>query len=103
MAFSYEKLNHGVPQSSDGVETYDGAGHLTYRQTDSNGYSNVSYSGSGVYTVTDRCIVSVLYDGATASPWIYIAAPDGSAFWWVNNQNVGVVAAGKELRVSGDD
>ena len=27
--------------------------------------------------VTDRCMVSVLYDGATAPPWLYIAAPDG--------------------------
>jgi hypothetical protein len=102
MGWAAESSRQGVPHASDGTETYDGAGHMVYRETETNGYINYSYSGTGTYTITDRCVASVYYDGSP-TPFVYLVAPDGSAYWWVNNQNAGTVAAGKVVRISGDD
>jgi len=99
MAFAVEKFVNGVPAASAGQEIYDGAGRVTYRQTDSDGYTTNSLTGTGTYTITPGCIASVYYDGST-TPFNYFVAPNGSAYWWVNNQNTGVVAAGMADRVS---
>jgi hypothetical protein len=99
LAFAVEKTTAGVPQASAGMESYDGAGNLHYEQTDSGGYSTTSYKGTGTYTITSGCVASVYYDGS-ATPFVYFVAPNGSAFWWINNQNTGTVAAGKETRVA---
>jgi len=99
MAYEVEKTLQGLPRASDGMESYDGAGHLNYRETDTDGYTTTSYPGTGTYTITDRCVASVYYDGST-TPFVFFVAPNGSAYWWINNQNSGIVAAGKALRVS---
>ena len=101
LAFAVEKTSSGVPGSSAGLESYDGGGNLHYVQTDSNGYSTTSYQGTGTYTITRGCVASVYYDGST-TPFVYFVAPNGSAFWWINNQNKGTLAAGKETRVTAE-
>ncbi len=99
LAFAVEKTSSGVPQASAGMESYDGAGNLHYVQTDSDGYSTTTYHGTGTYTITSGCVASAYYDGST-TPFVYFVAPNGSAFWWINNQNTGTVAAGKETRMA---
>jgi len=98
LAFGVEKTSSGVPQASAGMESYDGAGNLRYVQTDSDGSTTTTYQGTGTYTIASNCVASVYYDGST-TPFVYFVAPNGSAFWWINNQNTGIVAAGKESRV----
>jgi hypothetical protein len=89
----------GVPLSSAGRESYDGAGHLRYEEAYSDGYTSDVYSGAGTYTITDSCVASVYYDGSP-TPMTFFVAPDGSAYWWVNLRNNGNVSAGKATRVS---
>jgi hypothetical protein len=99
LAFAVEKTVTGTAQASAGLESYDGAGNLAYTQTDSDGSTTTNYKGTGTYTVASNCVVSVYYDGGS-TPFIDFVAPNGSAFWWINNQNTGIVAAGKESRVT---
>jgi hypothetical protein len=100
ISFNVEKSVAGAPAASIGQETYDGKGHLVYTQTDSDGLSTVPYSGTGTYSITSHCVASVYYDGATRSPFIYFVAPSGGGYWWINNQNAGIVAAGKASSVT---
>jgi hypothetical protein len=99
LAFASEPTNGSLMTASAGFESYDGAGHLNYAQTDSTGTTTTNERGSGTYTITPACVASVYYDGAT-TPWIYFVAPNGSAFWWINNQNTGTISAGKETKVA---
>jgi len=99
MAWDAERTVQGAPQASDGFESYDGAGHLRYKQTNSDGYTTTTATGTGTYTISDRCVASVYYDGATV-PMLFWVAPDGAGYWWINLQDSGVVAAGKAQRVS---
>jgi hypothetical protein len=97
--YGFELLVNGVPESSAGRESYDGAGHLVYQEAYSDGYTPTVYSGTGTYTITDRCVASVYYGGST-KPMTFFVAPNGSAYWWVNGSANGVVSAGKATRVS---
>jgi hypothetical protein len=99
LAPSGEGTVYGVPFATAGFEFYDGAGNATWVSTVSNGYTTNTYHGTATYTITDRCVASVYYDGS-ASPAVIFVAPNGSAYWWMNNGNVGVVIAGEALRVS---
>ena len=99
MAWGTTKTDSGAPSAGSGFESYDGHGHLKYTEIVSNGYSTESYTGTGTYTITKNCIASVIYDG-TGPAWHYFVAPNGSAYYWTNNQNAGVVAAGRADRVT---
>ena len=97
--YGFEYTANGVPLSSAGRESYDGAGNLKYEEAYSDGYTPTVYTGPGTYTITDRCVASVYYNGST-KPMIFFVAPNGSAYWWVNARSNGVVSAGKATRVS---
>jgi hypothetical protein len=99
LARSGEGTVYGVPFATGGVEFYDGHGKMTYEFTSSDGYTTNTRHGTATYTITDRCVASVYYDGSP-SPAVIFVAPNGSAYWWINNSDVGVVIAGKALRVS---
>jgi len=99
MSFSVEKSASGAPTASIGQEIYDGSGSLTYLQTDTDGLTTTPYSGTGTYSISSRCVASVYYDGTSTDPFIYFVSPGGNAYWWINNQNSGIVAAGKATRV----
>jgi hypothetical protein len=99
MAWSAARSVQGTPHASGGFESYDGAGHLRYQQTDSDGYTTTTSTGTGTYTISDRCVASVYYDGASV-PMLFWVAPDGASYWWINLLDSGVVAAGQAQRVS---
>ncbi len=99
LAPSGEGTEYGVPFATAGFEFYDGAGNATYVATVSNGYTTNTYHGTATYTIPERCVASGYYD-SSASPAVIFVAPDGSAYWWMNNRDVGVVIAGKAPRVS---
>ncbi len=99
MAWSSTYTDAGVPGAASGFESYDGHGNLKYTQIRSDGYKTWNFTGTGTYTITASCVASVIYDGY-GSPFVYFVAPNGSAYFWVNNQNSGRVAAGKAERVT---
>jgi hypothetical protein len=99
MAWSATYTDFGVPEAGSGFESYDGHGNLKYSQIFSNGTTTINYTGTGTYTITAGCIASVTYDGIGPA-WQYFVAPDGSAYFWTNNQNIGRVASGKVERIS---
>jgi hypothetical protein len=99
MAWASIYANASVPRAGSGFESYDGHGGLKYTQLVSDGYTTHTYTGTGTYTITANCIASVTYDGV-GRPFLYFVAPDGSAYFWSNNQNAGVVSAGRVERVS---
>jgi hypothetical protein len=99
MAWASTYSKDSVPRAASGFESYDGRGHMKYRELVSDGFSTNTYTGTGTYTVTPDCIASVVYDGVGA-PFVYFVSPDGSAYFWANNQNFGVVSSGKAERVS---
>lgn len=107
-AFAFTETRHGAPFSSSGVESYDGVGHLKYRQLWSTGYVSGTWTGTGTYSfapatsngTTANCVTTVIYDGDTAYQWKYFASPDGSAFFWNNILNTGDVSGGRESRIS---
>jgi hypothetical protein len=88
------------PNSSSGMESYDGKGHMKYYELSSDGISKEAYNGTGTYTITSNCIATVIYDGDTADPWIYFVAPDGSAYFYNNNEGYGQVGGGRVERIS---
>jgi len=96
---SGQGTDNGVPFATADFEFYDGAGNATYVSTSSNGSGTNTHRGTATYTITDRCVASVYADGST-SPTLYFVAPDGSAYWWMNNNDVGVVIGGKAPRVA---
>ena len=94
------------PTSSSGEEYYDGKGHLKYTQFVNDGDHTYTYSGTGTYTITANCVATVTYeyDGAqSGTPWTYFVAPDGSGYYWNNNQNEGALSAGRVTRISRAD
>lgn len=96
---SGQGTNNGVPFATADFEFYDGAGNARYVSTFSDAIGTNTHHGTATYTITDRCVASVYIDGST-SPAIYLVAPDGSAYWWMNNNDVGIVIGGKAPRVA---
>ena len=90
---------NGAPRAGSGFESYDGAGHLKYTELVSDGFVTTPYTGTGTYTITSGCVATVTYDGG-GTPFQYFVAPDGSAYYWTNNQNAGAVVSGRAERVS---
>jgi hypothetical protein len=91
------------PVSGSGMESYDGAGHMKWLNIWSNGSISYTSSGTGTYTLGANCIATVTYEynGAPSGlPWTYFAAPDGSGYYWNNNQGAGTVSAGHVERIS---
>lgn len=99
MAWQATYTSNGSPRAGSGFESYDGAGHLKYTELVSDGTTTTPYTGTGTYTITEGCIASVTYDGG-GKPFKYFVAPDGSAYYWTNNQNAGAVVSGRADRVS---
>jgi hypothetical protein len=95
-----EWTQNGTPEASVIVQSYDGAGHVAYERTDTNGSTSTSTSGVGTYGISSGCIISANYDGSSGTPFIYFVSPNGAAYWWIDNQNSGAVAAGKATQVS---
>ena len=107
-AFAFTQTRQGVPFSSSGVESYDGMGHLTYKELWSTGYLSGTWTGTGTYSfaiavsngIAAKCVATVIYDGDTAHQWKYFVSPNGSEFFWNNIVNTGVVSGGRENRIS---
>lgn len=114
LAYSDQFSRNSVPNSSSGMESYDGRGNMKYVEFDNpNGVSPVTYFGYGTYTVTSisgistngmtstaTCVLTVYYDGDTSKPFRYFAAPDGSTYYYSNTQTTGTVRAGHVDRIS---
>ena len=103
LAWSGTSITVGGPNSGSGLESYDGKGHMKYQELWSDGTSTVTYTGSATYTITANCIATVTYyyNGVQSGlPWTYFVAPDGSGYYWNNNQGVGTTAAGRVDRIS---
>jgi len=92
----------GVPMAGASLEDYDGAGNVSFLQTNSNGItSSIGQQSTGTYTITDRCIASISKNGAATNPKaLYFVAPDGSTFWWMNVNNTEDLIASKGVRTS---
>lgn len=90
---------NGVRTATGGFQSFDGAGYGTYRQSASDGYTSTHVTGSMRYTVTDRCVASVYFDGA-AAPTLFFVAPDGAAYFLATNGSTGTILAGKVPRSS---
>jgi hypothetical protein len=94
-----------LPASGSGMESYDGKGHMKYYELYSDGINSYTYTGTGTYTITSNCIATVIYEyqGAqSGNPWTYFVSPDGSGYFWNNNQNQGLIAGGRVVRISKD-
>lgn len=94
-----QNAQNGVKWSLSGQETYDGKGHMKYHELLSYGTDAESYTGTGTYTIGVNCIATVLYDVGSA-PWTYFVSADGSHYYWNDNQDDGVISAGRADRVS---
>ena len=94
-----EESVNGVPMATAGFQTFDGAGTGTYRRTITDGYTTSVVTGSMTYSLTDRCIASVYFDGAS-SPTLFFVSPDGSAYFFATDGSTGTILAGKVLRSS---
>jgi hypothetical protein len=102
-AWSATSQSASGPTSSSGMESYDGAGHMKWYNITSNGAYSYTSSGTGTYTIGTNCIATVTYDynGVQSGlPWTYFVAPDGSGYYWNNNQEAGTIAAGRVDRIS---
>jgi hypothetical protein len=99
LAWSATTSTGGVPHAASGFESYDGNGHVKYSELFSDGYTTETYTGNGTYTIGANCIAQVTYDGG-GTPFVYFVAPDGSAYYWANNQNTGTISSGRADRVS---
>jgi hypothetical protein len=99
MVYATIASNHGVQWSESGQESYDGKGHMKYYELLSYGGVPQTYVGTGTYTITANCIATVTYDVGIA-PWVYFVSADGEHYYWNNNQNTGVLGAGRADRVS---
>ena len=49
--------------------------------------------------ISANCIATVIYDTGIA-PWTFFVSADGEHYYWNNNQNTGVISAGRADRVS---
>jgi hypothetical protein len=96
---SVSQSTAGGHASSLFMESWDGAGHLQYLESDANGTRTITYNGTATYSISSDCVATVYYDGAT-TPYVYYVDADGKGYFWVNNQNVGVVAAGHTELIS---
>jgi hypothetical protein len=97
-AFSGTGTDSATAYSTSGRETYDGHGHIQYSQLwDEAGVTNL-YEGTGTYTMDANCVAHATY--GPNNHWTYYVAPDGSAFWFNNNNNTGIVSAGHEERIA---
>jgi len=98
MAYATITYRQGVQISSSGQESYDGKGHMTYYEFQSDGGVPQTYSGTGTYTITANCVATVTYDAG--APWVYFVSADGEHYYWNNNQDNGAISAGRADRVS---
>jgi hypothetical protein len=99
MVYATIASNHGIQWSVSGQESYDGKGNMKYYELLSYGGVPQTYTGTGTYTITANCIATVIYDAGIA-PWQYFVSADGEHYYWNNNQNTGVIGAGRADRVS---
>ncbi len=58
-AWSTSTLNSSSPESSSGMESYDGAGHMKYYEYSSNGTTQYTAAGTATYSITANCIATV--------------------------------------------
>jgi hypothetical protein len=99
MAYANVYWTGGVPHAESAMESYDGMGHFKYHEVNSDGNTSQTYDDHGTYTITANCIASVIYyEGGPVLK--YFVAPDGSAYYWVNAQNAGLVSANHADRIS---
>jgi hypothetical protein len=99
-AFAGAGTDSGVPYTTSGRETYDGAGHIKYYQLWDEAGVTYTYTGTGTYTMSPDCVATAIYGGNAARRWTYFTGPEGSVFYYNNNVNGGVESAGHEDRVS---
>jgi hypothetical protein len=101
-AFSGVGTDSGVPYTTSGRETYDGAGHIKYYQLWEEGGATYTYTGTGTYTMSADCVATAIYGGNTARRWTFFTGPEGSVIYYNNNTtgNSGIESAGHEDRVS---
>jgi hypothetical protein len=99
MVYASISSNQGVQWSLSGQEAYDGKGHMKYLEFLSYGGVPQTYTGTATYTMTANCIATVIYDTGVA-PWLFFVSADGEHYYWNNNQNTGVISAGRADRVS---
>jgi len=95
-----------VAASGSGMEYYDGKGHMKYHEFYSDGNYSYTYTGTGSYKINQKCIATVIYeyDGSqSGNPWTYIVNPNGTGYFWNNNQNNGVISAGRVVLISTAD
>ena len=97
--FADTGMNGPDPYSTSGMESYDGEGNIKYTQLWHQNGVTKNYNGAGKITITADCIANALYD--PGNTWTYFVAPDGSRFYYYNN-NPGTLiqAAGHEDRIS---
>ena len=94
-AFAGTGTDWGVPYSTSGMESYDGQGNLKYTQLWHEGGVTYTYNGTGkVLSIAPNCVAKVIYDGDTTNVWTYFVAPDGSHFYYNNNNPGGQVESG---------
>jgi len=99
MAYAHISWSGGAPSAGSAMESYDGMGHFKYHEVDSDGYTTQTYDYHGTYTITANCIASVsYYEGGPV--YEYFVAPDGSAYYFSNAENVGRVSAFHAERIS---
>jgi hypothetical protein len=79
LGLSAETWYQASPRANAGFESYDGHGHMHYEQSTSDGYTVGTTKGTGTYTVSDRCVGSVYYDGST-TPALFFVAPNGGSY-----------------------
>lgn len=99
MAWAAVSTDNGTQWSGSGQESYDGKGHFKYYEFRSYSFQTYTFSGSGTYTITANCIATVTYEGVP-KPWVYYVSADGEHYYWNNNQDAGMISAGRADRVS---
>ena len=58
-------------------------------------------STAKITSITANCVAKVVYDGNTANVWTFFVAPDGTRFYYNNNNPGGFVEnSGREDRIS---
>lgn len=103
MAWSAGSSSAAGPSAGSGMESYDGKGHMKYYEYWSDGTTSYTSTGTGTYAVAGNCIATVTYyyDGVqSGNPWTYFVSPDGSKYYWNNNQNNGTVSFGVVERIT---
>lgn len=98
--FSVATNIYSGPNSSSGMESYDGRGNMKYYQKSSDGVTPRTDVGTGTYTITANCIATVIYDGDTQNPFTLFVDPNGNAFYWNNNLGFGQISGARSERTT---